>query len=264
MSKASDKVKKKKRKQQGIERQRLKNLSDHVVSIRNKKEVLISAKNPKSKFIKFIGSVYFKITVIITIVSIPTYFFWFKDKVHELITPSSKLFEEENFIKGIFIPDRVLETDKDLSVFYGSVGITYPIGKYKQGVDVTPSLIGCEGQPLSDIKLKIINNRLYVSIEINDLESGEIVGIIDYNHWSLYKKNVLRYHDEDNYLEVIDKYNNVVFSIFFFNSHTIRIQGYFLRRGAITVVSDGVTCLGDSDKKEAMQAIKRIKKIYPY
>lgn len=265
MSKASDKAKKKVREQKKKERQRLKNLPEYVTPVLNKKEPVVPIIKPKKPFIKFIKSTYFTIVAIITIISIPTYFFWFKDKVHEFITPTSKLFDEENFIKGILIPNRVLETDKDLTVMYGSVGMAYPIGKYKQGIDVTPSLIEyAGGQPLSDIRLKIIDNRLYVSIEINDLESGEIVGIIDYNHWSLYKKNVLRYHDEGNYLEVIDKYNNVVFSIFFYNSHTIRIQGYFLRKGGITVVGDEIKPFGDSDKKEAMQAIKQIKKIYPY
>ncbi len=61
--------------------------------------------------------------------------------------------------------------------------------------------------------MAVKDNRMYVSIEFKDLLKEETVGVIEYNHWKLYKYNLLDFHNDDNRLEVIDKQNNIVFSI---------------------------------------------------
>lgn len=252
MSKASRKPKKKIQKQKRANKQKAKSLHSSSLSTKTTKE----KKQPLFK--RYLKSTYFVIGAFITVASIPVYFVWFKDKIHEIATPKSVLFEEDNFIKGILIPKYILESNADIDVYFGSVGMSYPIGKYKQGVDVTPSLIRyTDGQNIADIKLKIMNNKLYVSTEINDIETGEIIGIINYNKWNLYKKNVLTYHDDNNSLEVIDKYNNVVFSIFFYKPNTIVIQGYFFVKGGITVVGEGIEPFKINQKEDAIQANSR-------
>jgi hypothetical protein len=189
MSKASDKANKKRRvqkKKAALKRKLTEETPSPAVgkSIGVIPEKIISESKIKKGFLR---SIFFKITVFVTIISIPTYLFWFKDKIHEWITPNNILYKEENTIPGIFIPHYILDTSKYLNIGYGSFLIGYPIELFKKGVNVTPNFLICKegGEPMGDVKFIINNNRLYVSAEIRDLKTEEIIGIIDYNHWSL-------------------------------------------------------------------------------
>jgi hypothetical protein len=85
------------------------------------------------------------------------------------------------------------------------------------------------------------DNRIYVSTEFKSLMNEETIGIIDYNHWRLCKKELFDYHNTDDMLEVIDKQNQVVFSIKFqigvAGTQGIYISGYFINPYAITILS---------------------------
>ena len=185
-----------------------------------------------------------------------------KDQIHKWITPQQKLYEEENFIKGIIIPNYT-DSYPDLNIFYGSFTISYSIEKFKQGINITPDLIKCAGEPPGNIGLKIIDGKLFVSTEILDLDD-KLVGVIDYNKWSLFKPNLLTYHETDNSLEVIDRYNNVVLSILFISPNTISLQGYFMEKKEIIVLSHAMNCFPKNDIESAKEAIRTIKRINPF
>ena len=91
--------------------------------------------------------------------------------------------------------------------------------------------------PSGSIRLRIINDKLFVSTEIRDL-GDELVGVINYNKWSLFKPNLLTYPDTDSSVEVIDRYNNVVFSILFTAPNSLTIQGYFMKKDRIIVINN--------------------------
>src|SRR6185312_7404784 len=178
------------------------------------------------------------VTAIVTFIA-------FKEAIHKWITPQQKLYEEEKFIKGILVP-KYIESYKDLNLFYGSFTVSYPIQEFKNGINITPDLIKCGGEPMGNIELIIADNKLFVSIEIHDLKD-ELVGVIDYNKWSLFKPNLLTYHETDGSLEVIDRYNNVVLSILFIAPNTISLQGYFMEKNVIVVVAHSTVCFRKKD-----------------
>jgi len=183
-----------------------------------------------------------------------------KDQIHKWITPQQKLYEEETFLRGIIIPN-YSENDKDIKTFYGTNSSTQPIEKFKQGIDISPDPIASPDDA-GTIRLRIINDKLFVSTEIRDL-SDELVGVIDYNKWSLFKPNLLTYHETDNSLEVIDRYNNVVFSILFTAPNTISLQGYFMEKNRIVVIGTGLSSFPKSNIDLAKEAIRTIKRINP-
>lgn len=90
---------------------------------------------------------------------------------------------------------------------------------------------GSNNLPVETIFYLIIHNdRLYISAQFKDIKSGEYIGSINYNHWEVYKPNLLRFRNDDYKLEVRDKDNHIVCAICTkcSNTQTIDIGGYFL------------------------------------
>lgn len=87
------------------------------------------------------------------------------------------------------------------------------------------------------------DSRMYVSTEFNDLQHEDAMGIIEYNHWKLYKGNILEYYDTDSSLEVKDKQGYIVFSIKYFTEHTpnraaVEISGYLIDPNSILIMGN--------------------------
>jgi hypothetical protein len=263
MSKVSDRAKKKKREQKKKaallrKQQQEKEYIPHII----KKEKLVSEKIvTESKSKRFFKSAFFKISIIVTLISIPSYLFWFKDKIHEWTTPKNKLYEEENAISGILIPEYISRSLKYLNIGYGSFIVGYQLDSLKVGVNFSPNLLLCNGEPIPGINFMLLNNRIYVSTDIRDLKTGELVGSIDYNHWSLIKHKFITYSDSDTSLEVIDNYKNVAFSLVYSQPNTINLQGYFVLDSTITIISNGLICFHKNDVEIALERIKQIKRL---
>jgi hypothetical protein len=112
----------------------------------------------------------------------------------------------------------------------------------------------------SQTQLSIIlyKDRIYASAEFRDLKTGQIVGIMDYNHWKVYLKNLLDYRYSDDKLEVLDKQGYVIFSILFSDKGQasnggLSISGYFMNPNSVLIVNtDSIpTIYTDATTKEA-------------
>lgn len=95
--------------------------------------------------------------------------------------------------------------------------------------------------PSSYISFVEKDNRVYVSTEFKALMNEETIGVIDYNHWRLCKKELFDYRNTDDKLEVIDRQNQIAFSIKFeigiVGTNVIEVSGYFINPTAITILS---------------------------
>lgn len=136
------------------------------------------------------------------------------------------------------------------------------------------------------IILGLHDNRLYVSVEFKDLKKEETIGNIEFNHWKLYKPNLFDFHNTDSTLQVIDKQNNVVFSVRYVSAgNCVLINGYLIGDESVYVMprdmtltsesqiydtsarifsSDTCVCIYKSDgdwKQKAQKAISKIKRI---
>ena len=115
-----------------------------------------------------------------------------------------------------------------------------------------PLFTGCTD---SKLILGLKDSRIYVSVEFKDLKKEETIGIIEFNHWKLYKENTFDFDNTDEKLQVKDKQNNIVFSIEYDtkpgDDPQININGYFINPKAVLVVSENGT--GEADSKGNVQ-----------
>ena len=94
----------------------------------------------------------------------------------------------------------------------------------------------------AQVSLILNNGRLYASAEFRDLKNGQIVGIMNYNHWKVYLKNLFDYRYADDRLEVLDKQGYVIFSILFSDkgqssNGAVSISGYFMNPNSVLIVN---------------------------
>jgi hypothetical protein len=157
---------------------------------------------------------------------------------HPPVFTTAAKYDSSPTIKGI-----KLLGDASLLYVIFNLGTTLemiPIQSLDSGVRLRiPALYkGCNPSYISFV---IKDNRLYVSAEFKDLLKEETIGIIEYNHWRLYKSNLFDFHNTDDKLEVIDKQNNIVFSIKFeigpANFNSVNISGYFINPYSIAILS---------------------------
>ena len=130
----------------------------------------------------------------------------------------------------------------------------------------------------TNLILGVHDNRLYVSAEFKDLQKEETIGFIEFNHWSLYKPNMLDFENDDERLQVKDKQNNIVFAINLKSVQpkeyaVIEINGYFINPSSILIITNethrspkyNFECIPKSDsdwKQKALLTIQGIKSIF--
>lgn len=146
---------------------------------------------------------------------------------------------------------------------------------FLKGIDIfNPTLSGCTD---AHLLLGVKNDRLYVSAEFKDLQNEQTIGFIQFNHWSLYKPNLLDFDNDDKRLEVKDKQHNIVFSISYESigvtpSPVVHISGYFISPTSILILGnvgkefkDENECISKTDstwKQRALTEISTIKSIF--
>jgi hypothetical protein len=150
-------------------------------------------------------------------------------------------------INGIYLKD--LSKQKLMYVELGGYFYRVPLDSLYHPMD----FFEAQHQICSNTKMivGIKNDRVYVSTEFKRLQNEETMGIMQFNHWSLYKDNYLRCPvNNDTMLEVRDKENNIAFAIQYVvdtrNIPGVRISGYFVGVDAISIVNSTVSALDDS------------------
>lgn len=169
-------------------------------------------------------------------------------------------------IHGILLKN--LDNKPYLDLFLGNTLCPLPVNDLKKGM----------GIPLcnsSYILFGIKDSRLYVSVEFKDLQNEQTIGIIEFNHWKLYNPNLFDYNSTDTSLEVIDKQNNIAFSIYYEEKNLsklnlVYISGYFIGPRSITILGCSKepkkridTCLSKNKLDWKIIAQEQIAKITP-
>jgi len=91
----------------------------------------------------------------------------------------------------------------------------------------------------TNLVIGVIGDRLYVSTEFKDLAKEETIGIIEFNHWRLFKNNLLDFYSDDTRLEVRDKQNNIVFSLVYYEEpNQLHVAGYFINPNSILIIKN--------------------------
>lgn len=99
-----------------------------------------------------------------------------------------------------------------------------------------------------------------------DLAKNEFVADLKYNEYSIYKGNVLNYHESDTSLEILDKSNRIIFNMVFREPNIVTVQGYWTNDRYISVIrrSGGLSMFYDRRKPEDIhEAIESVNSITP-
>ncbi len=186
-------------------------------------------------------------------------------------------------IKGIQLKSKRVHLADFVAFHIGKTALLVPWSSLEAGIKISiPVKKSCNP---SYISFGLKDDRVYVSVEFKDLLHEETIGVIEYNKWRLYKKNMFNFHNTVEKLEVIDRQNNIVFSIKFqigvAKVNTIIVSGYFINPYAVSILSytdiqylkDGNmvtvgldTCLSKSQsnwKQKAQEMASQIKTIFP-
>ena len=173
-------------------------------------------------------------------------------------------------IPGILVKD--LEKT-GLVISFGSSQRFFTAEACYNGIDViATSLIGYGSIETPKLFLGVKNERLYVSVKFNDIESEQNIGTIEFNYWRVFLPNLLSYNYDDQRLEVQDRKGNIVFSIRYqeatANSKpTVELNGYLISKESILVFANSgnysfIPKSVKGWKKEALERIENIKSIF--
>lgn len=137
-------------------------------------------------------------------------------------------------------------------VQFGAFGFIVKISDLRRGVELfSKNLIDCTSKK---IFLGVKDDRLYISTEFKDLQKEETIGVIEFNHWKLYKPNLFDYRNDDKRLEVVDKQNNIVFSINYISKFNgVLISGYFIDERSIVILPTAIT---ETDRSVILNSLK--------
>ena len=218
--------------------------------------------NKKSTILRLINNGWFWFGVLSTLIAS----LQFKDIIITTFSNDQENYESQQFIKGILISDGFERSVDGLNVRLGGGGIRY-IGLWElqtDGYDLWPIAFNVHRKPIH-LYVKPETHKLYVSSDIIDIQTGQVIGTINYNEWKLFKPNLLNYSSNDTAFEVLDRYDNVVFSMKRSSSSTIDVRGYFLYDSNALVISDSkmqsIPYNNPNWRQVVMNEVKTIKRI---
>jgi len=200
-----------------------------------------------------------KAYAIIGVVFVILGWFSFKDQIDKWTITKHEKFEQEKYIRGVFIPPNLLHSYDTLIFEYGSSYTGYVLHKLENGIEVKLRGFAIDGQAPFGLKFKITNNRLYVNTVIKDIH-GDVSGIIEFEKWKLVKANMLNYNETDESLEIIDDQNNVVFSMIYIMPNKLSLKGYFVNLNKIMVIGDFIA-IYNTDQENRNKIMREIEKI---
>lgn len=203
------------------------------------------------------------------------------ESVPEYLFDKLKKVEVYPHVKGIWIKN--FSKKEDLAIFLDGKLLRVIKNDLYRGIDLfNPLFDSCIA---SHFYMVVKDEKLYISLEFKDLKNEETIGIIDFNHWRLFKENLLSFESTDEKLEVRDKQNNIVLAIRFQDSYQgffgiLNISGYFIGSTSILVIPNVGRGLNGKDnlpdfsynciskavpdwKNEALKKIEFIETIFP-
>lgn len=169
----------------------------------------------------------------------PSKLFKYFDETELKRFKTEAVFDSVPPIKGILIKNF---ENLNIAVFEGHKTKLFPIEQYYFGFDMFQESFRECFPP--KVILGVKGERLYVSAEFKDLHKEETIGFIEFNHWKLYKPNMLDFYNDDKSLIVKDKQNNIAFSIKYEEPSSTHpgadliIQGYFISPTSVLVLRD--------------------------
>ncbi len=149
----------------------------------------------------------------------------------------------------------------DSSYLYISIGGNLQgiqVAALKEEIEFNPPFLRLDGQnPIFDLRLRLMNNRLFIKTIFKDVQREEVVGIIDFDKWSLVSDNVLNWFSTDSTFEVLDRGNNVIFGMAYKPPNVIYLKGYYVVPKFICVFYESMVFFPKGPNKE--DAFKRNK-----
>ncbi len=193
-------------------------------------------------------------------------------------TPHEKFVESE-YITGLLLPYPLNNDDQ----FNIDLGMPVQISGYEliRGYEFIsiPSIICVnpktqdfnDAEVPMDLKLKVRNRMIVISLTIRDLKTGAIIAKLDDNEWVIKPKRITDYYDDTRTLEIIDDYGYLAFRIWLTNDNVIHIRGYFpglycsliLNDIGLTTISNDVENYAGKVEKEASQNVVKFCKKLP-
>jgi hypothetical protein len=154
-------------------------------------------------------------------------------------------FLEEKYIKEILSP---FSLDSTLVIDYNGSRATYELYPGKD-LDITPEL-GCVRRNKRDstfysgremaIRIKITNNRFFISFVVRDLKDGSIITEIRDNKVLINSAPINNFHADDKSIEIRDKYGFIAFRIYADGNKALQIRGYFYGSVCTIFTNDSV------------------------
>ena len=152
-------------------------------------------------------------------------------------------------IKGIYIKDFKKATAMIVQLGNYALVQPFPQNLYEGLYILSTIFSDCSN---SKLLLAIRDDRLYVSVEVKDLQKEETIAFIEYNHWKVFLSNQFEFYNDDKRLEIKDKQHNVALSITYFpldrgvskKDIMIVINGYFISPKSVLVLK--TNDVGDS------------------
>lgn len=189
--------------------------------------------------------------------------YFMKDQIFDLFKSKEEIIEDENFITGMFLPEYKLNPSKGIDLYVGTNIESIQYNRLKEGYEFKPNAYKMsDDKSTFNIKIKLINNRLFISKEFKDIQKEEYVGRLNYDHWEFFIPNYLRFKQTDSSFEVKDRGNNIMFSSLLSKDGVLMLQGYSVNDTSYTVISgDNIISFLKSAKEGALAEIKKIKPI---
>lgn len=162
------------------------------------------------------------------------------EKVQECIESPKDKFTNEKYIQGIIIPYAIQRMYPTFIFINGNQTKYISLSKLKEGQAIIPGMVKCVNDSVTEsplpVTLQLIGERLYVSTTFYDVDR-KYLGELRNEKWRVFKDQIADYSNGTRYLEVIDHYNNVVFSILYEKDNLIQIRGYFRGKVCSSVMS---------------------------
>jgi hypothetical protein len=111
------------------------------------------------------------------------------------------------------------------SIKIGGITCLYKESAIENGVNIETCIRGSKTL-LLPLKLKVIDEKIYISAKIIDLDGKIVCEVVD-NEWSLWNKDYRRNHSDEAF-EVVDPYGNVALSIELIDKKNVEVRGLFI------------------------------------
>jgi hypothetical protein len=154
-------------------------------------------------------------------------------------TPHQKQ-KESGLFHGLLVPVSFVP-DSTLIIRAASLNISYSVEDLKGGVDFRPhSLLTEDGEPIINISLKLLNNRLYTTIVLTDLNNQYIGKIVDDHFDFTLDPDKYDWDQGSDFIEIVDGEKNTIFQMKYEPPNIYNIQGYFMHKNSVTFLTNSL------------------------